>query len=89
MFAFGVRVTVRAWAALALAAVSSAACGDLPVKPLSLPDAGDSRECDQPPMALCGGACVNTLSNADHCGKCDAPCAPPGECGGGVCQTQE
>lgn len=37
---------------------------------------------------LCGGGCVDTSSDANHCGACDHDCGG-GLCGGGVCQPVE
>ena len=39
-------------------------------------------------LACCGGSCVDIETDLDHCGGCDAPCAPAnaqGVCDAGVC----
>ncbi len=40
----------------------------------------------------CGATCVNTTSNAQHCGGCDKPCTPPANsvalCSNGSCDFQ-
>lgn len=37
---------------------------------------------------ICGDSlCVDTTSDAQHCGSCDAPCAPGGYCYQGQCTT--
>lgn len=39
-----------------------------------------------PPGALdCAGACVDVMGDPDHCGGCDAPCAPGESCQQGAC----
>ncbi len=39
-----------------------------------------------PPGALeCAGACVDVMGDPDHCGGCDAPCAPGERCQQGAC----
>lgn len=35
----------------------------------------------------CGDGCVDTDTDAAHCGACDAACAPGAACVAGVCQT--
>ncbi|MCB9592556.1 MAG: hypothetical protein H6719_07480 [Sandaracinaceae bacterium] len=46
-------------------------------------DAGPSCPAGQ---TLCGAACVDTSSDATHCGRCGQPCAPGGSCVGGFCE---
>lgn len=36
-------------------------------------------------MDLCGTSCVDTQTNAMHCGECDDPCPAGQSCGGGNC----
>jgi hypothetical protein len=36
-------------------------------------------------VAQCGGSCVSTESDPDHCGGCDKACATGEACEGGVC----
>lgn len=61
------------------------------------PPASEPVSAPQPPPAAvpmacpstqerCGGACVDTQSNAAHCGDCDKPCA--GTCSAGQCQSE-
>jgi len=38
------------------------------------------------PLQCCGSVCVNTASDAKHCGACDHNCSS-GECVNGVCQS--
>ena len=35
----------------------------------------------------CGSSCVNVASDSNHCGGCDAACAPDEVCRTGVCQS--
>lgn len=45
----------------------------------------DATEC-LAPQEVCGGACVNTQTNATHCGGCDIVCGAGESCVGGVCE---
>ena len=38
-------------------------------------------------LTMCGGGCVNTTSDASHCGGCGKPCATGQVCDNGVCGT--
>jgi hypothetical protein len=36
-------------------------------------------------LTACGGACVDVVSNPDHCGRCGSPCGSDQACAGGSC----
>jgi hypothetical protein len=60
-----------------------AACGD---DPTSGPgDAASEPTCNGVGVALCGGACVSTETDPEHCGGCDKACTTGDACEGGVC----
>lgn len=43
--------------------------------------------CSNPGETQCGVACVDTRSNAAHCGRCGSPCASSQQCVAGACVT--
>ncbi len=47
--------------------------------------------CRCPPerSALCDGVCVDTDTNATHCGDCNHPCDPGQACVAGICEAAE
>lgn len=52
-----------------------------------VPGCTDMQAC-QDGLACCSGQCFDILTDEDHCGGCDAPCAPAdatGECTDGMC----
>ena len=62
------------------------ACGGSPPPaPVDPPDASVPVVCDSSGTALCGGVCVNTMSNPKHCGGCDKACGGGEACEGSVC----
>ncbi|MFH1434525.1 MAG: hypothetical protein ABIJ56_02295 [Pseudomonadota bacterium] len=86
-------------AALALGACSEAgSIGDVGFD-FELPDTIDGLELDavtDPPVdngcpegeTLCGGECVDTMSDPDNCGVCGLPCAEGQVCSGGLCSSE-
>lgn len=57
-------------------------CPDGGTRPdTAVPDGGSCRA----PQTLCGLECVNTLSDALHCGGCNASCSGLEECRGAMC----
>jgi hypothetical protein len=55
-----------------------------PHRALALQDATPSPSC-APGQATCGGVCVDTCCNNDHCGACGNTCTPPFTCFEGQC----
>lgn len=65
----------------------------------STPDDGNcdaSQRCDPgkgcvtrcaPGSTFCGGGCVDTSSDGNHCGGCNKPCGAGSACSGGTCST--
>ncbi len=49
-------------------------------------DAGEDGGPCLPPETDCGGTCVDTRSDPDHCGGCSAPCDPGWSCERSVCR---
>ncbi|KYF68777.1 MXAN_6577-like cysteine-rich protein [Sorangium cellulosum] len=48
---------------------------------------GDPSACDETRhVKVCDGACVDTRTDPDHCGKCGEACDPGRACAGGRCQ---
>jgi hypothetical protein len=68
--------------ALAFAALFLVACGGKSVATVG-GEAGSPSECDD---ALCGGECVNTMTDENNCGDCDVHCSDGARCVGGYCQ---
>jgi hypothetical protein len=63
----------------ATAPCAGAACGD------AGSEAGPT-DCPSG-RALCGMSCVDTASNPEHCGACDAQCPSPQVCSSGICSS--
>ncbi|RKH06699.1 hypothetical protein D7V97_22260 [Corallococcus sp. CA053C] len=62
-----------------------AACGDNSnPDPVDPPDASVPA-CDNAAFTRCGDSCVNTASDAAHCGGCGLACATGQACEGGAC----
>ena len=36
---------------------------------------------------MCGGVCVDVLTDPNHCGGCDHPCSPGSSCANGTCTS--
>jgi len=51
-------------------------------------DGGEGGATCAAPKTTCGTACVDTQSDAAHCGACDKPCAGGAKCFEGVCNGQ-
>jgi hypothetical protein len=53
------------------------------------PECADDRPCAgaDAGLACCGGRCVDTSDDDDHCGACDAPCAATSFCNDSTCRT--
>jgi hypothetical protein len=63
-----------------------AACGDNSTPPpVDTPDASVPVTCNGAGVELCGGSCVNTVSDSRHCGGCDKACAAGEACEGSAC----
>lgn len=65
------------------ASVPDAALPDASVPDASIPDGG-VLECDAP-LELCDTECVDTRSDASHCGNCDTVCPAQHVCEGSTC----
>lgn len=52
---------------------------------VSLVCSKDPREACVEPLEACAGNCVDTDTDAEHCGDCDSPCEYDQVCNGGVC----
>lgn len=67
------------WLAAAALLVCSASCAR-----------GDSSSiaCDDG-LSMCGGACVDTQVDPDHCGGCDGGCASGQRCEAGECVGED
>jgi len=79
---------------------STASCGDCetrcePPTPVCASDAEGSRcvgSCEDLGLTDCGGSCVDLATDVQHCGACDAVCAPEhatGRCVASTCEIEE
>src|SRR5688500_3296389 len=48
---------------------------------------GDPRCGCAAPLVACGDACVDTRTDAAHCGACDTPCGAGESCVAGACEA--
>lgn len=83
----------RAAFAFAFVTASAAACGggndDPAIDAADTTDAAvDARPIDGPPVCngmVCGGECIDTSEDEDHCGTCTTECTAGQACGSSTC----